>query len=86
MLTDNNARRIKVVEKSKREQDISINNLVNFIDNIDAHEHSAIVKNYIQQKEMLITYNKELKFDITENIVPVRATLLAELLSKYCTR
>jgi hypothetical protein len=78
----NDTLRKKVLNKAKTEQSISINRLINFVENIDRYRYLPVVKDYTKNHKMFIHETKK-KFKIIENVTPVRNEILHELISIY---
>lgn len=82
LTVENDILRKKVMNKAKTEQSISINRLINFVENIDRYLSMSTIKDYSKKNQMFI-YESKKKFRITEKISPVRNEILNELISVY---
>lgn len=78
----NDILRKKVLNKAKTEQSISINRLINFVENIDRYRSMKAVKAYNKKNQMFI-YESKKKVRITEKFAPIRSEILNELISVY---
>lgn len=84
LITQNNDLRAKVLNKARKEQDLSINRLVNLIDNINEYKKLSTIKHYLKEKEIYYTY-KNPSVQITEKYEAVRAEILNKLIDIYST-
>jgi hypothetical protein len=78
LTTENNPIRNKVLEKAKREQNVSITRLINLIDNINNYKDKDSVKKYIANDRIYIYKSK-----LSERYSPVRAQILSKLIKIY---
>ena len=83
LTVENNMLRKKVMNKAKTEQSISINRLINFVENIDRYRDLKVVKAYTKNNHKMFIYETKKKFKIVENVTPIRSAILAELISVY---
>lgn len=81
LTTDNENLRKKVLEKAKKEQNLSINRLVNFIEHIDAHCNTKAVKSYIKNNKFYVY-----KSEIFEEYKPIRGEILKKLIDIYINK
>src|SRR3989338_7263021 len=84
LITQNNDLRTKVLNKAKKEQDLSINRLINLVDNINEYKKLPTIKHYLKEKEVYYTY-KNPSVQIIEKYRAVRAEILNEIISIYST-
>lgn len=79
----NNDMRQKVLGKAKKEQDISIGRLVNFIENLVNYQKNEMVKKYIENNAIYIYFDKKNKIELKEIYKPIRADILKDLIEIY---
>lgn len=80
---NNKSLREKIIDKAKKEQDISINRLINLIENIGKFKKGKLIKNYLLRDELYIYIKDKEEFKILEKFNPVRAEILKELIQIY---
>lgn len=84
LTTSNNKLRQQLLDKAKREQGISLNRLVNLIDNIQDYAKIKSFKDYLKTSKLYIYYHKK---DNTKSIIvdlyDVRKKLLKDLIEIY---
>jgi len=73
----------KVIEKARKEQNLSINRLVNFVDNINNYKDLKIVKDYLKRDKIIITFDKKKSLTIEQSIKPVRSDILNKIIEIY---
>lgn len=83
LAVENQALREKVLGKARKEQNLSINRLVNLVDNIDNYKNFKVVKDYIKKDEIIIMFDKQKKIDIKQEINSVRADILKKIIDIY---
>jgi len=79
----NNDIRQKVLSKAKKEQNISISRLVNFIENLSDHQKNRVVKRYIKHNEIYIYIDKKNKIELKTTYKPIRSDILNDLIEIY---
>ncbi|MFW9824586.1 MAG: hypothetical protein ACFFE4_16710 [Candidatus Thorarchaeota archaeon] len=80
---NNQPLRDKVFDKAKKEQDYSINRLINLIENIDKYKNKKLIKNYLSRNKIYVYKKNKEDFEIAENYNPVRAEILKNLIQIY---
>lgn len=83
LTVNNNSLRENVLIKARSEQDLSINRLINFIDNIKKYKKLKIVKNYLKKDKLVIGFSKDNNFTIEQEINPIRTEVLKKLIDIY---
>lgn len=83
LTVNNKPLREKIMDKAKKEQDISINRLINLIENIEKFKKSKLIKNYLKRNELYIYSKDKEEFKIIEKYKPIRAEILKELIQIY---
>ncbi|MCX6722706.1 MAG: hypothetical protein NT094_01395, partial [Candidatus Staskawiczbacteria bacterium] len=83
LTVDNQSLRQKVLEKARKEQDLSINRLVNLVDNINGYKDLKIVKDYISKNKIIIVFDKEKELLIEQPIDPIRSDILKKIIEIY---
>lgn len=73
----------KVLEKARKEQNLSINRLVNLVDNINNYENMKSVKDYINKNKIVIIFDKEKELIVEQPINPVRSDVLKKIIEIY---
>jgi len=73
----------KVIEKARKEQNLSINRLVNFVDNINNYKDLKVVKDYLKRDKIIITFDKKKSLTIEQSIKPVRSDVLNKIIEIY---
>jgi len=85
LTTSNKSLKEKIINKAKKEQNISISRLINFVENINNFNKSElkVIERYINKNELYILFKKEedLKLKIKYN--PVRAEIIKVLVEIY---
>jgi len=79
----NQSLRQKVIEKSRKEQNLSINRLVNFVDNINNYKDLKIVKDYLKKDKIIIAFDKDKSLTIEQRIQPIRSDILKQIIEIY---
>ncbi len=79
----NNKLRQRVLDKAKKEQNDSINRLVNFIENLSIYQKDKLIKKYIKNDEIYIYFDKKNNLEIKEKYKPVRVDILKDLIEIY---
>ncbi len=74
--------RQNVLDKAKKEQNISINRLINFIEGIDKNKHSNCVINFLKRGKIYY-FKKDREFEIVEDYIPIRGEILKDLIQIY---
>lgn len=83
-LTVNDSKlRNKVLFKSGKEQNYSINRLLNLIENIGKYLLTSKVKNYLKRDEITIFRDDEKEINIKEKFNPIRAEILSHLIKTF---
>ncbi|MBD3359358.1 MAG: hypothetical protein GF365_01455 [Candidatus Buchananbacteria bacterium] len=80
---ENDDLRKKIIKKATNEQNISINRLINFIENMNQYKDYSLVKNYINNNKLYIYYDKYNGLEIVKNYLPIRAEILKKLIDIY---
>lgn len=83
LTTEKHVLRQDVSSKAKKEQDLSIQRLMNFIENIKKYKANKSVKRYLKQNEIYIYFDQESKFEIKEKYTNVRSMILSKLIDIY---
>lgn len=78
---NNQTLRTNILDKAKRELNISLQRAINMIENSKKMQKDKIVKNYINKESFIIYKNK--KFEINEKFDHIRGKLLKEVLEIY---
>lgn len=74
----NDSLRKKVLNMAKSEQSLSMNRLINLVENIDNYKKSRTVKNFLKKEKIYIYKDK-----IVENYSPIRVDILKDLINIY---
>lgn len=83
LTVNNQTLRQKVIEKAKKEQNLSINRLVNFISNINNYKDLEVVKDYLKKDKIIILFDKEKNLKIEQKIKPIRSEVLKKIIEIY---
>jgi len=75
--------RSKVLDKAKKEHDLSINRLMLFVSNIDDYCHVEAVKRYIGKNKKVLCYKPELDLLVEKEFDHVRGRILKKLIDIY---
>ena len=75
--------RQKVIEKAKKEQNLSINRLVDFVENISNYKDLKVVKDYLKKDKITILFDKERNLKIEQQIEPIRLEILKKIIEIY---
>ncbi len=73
----------KVLEKARREQNVSISRLVKFIENIKEYRNCNVVKNYLSRNKCTLIYDNDIDLTVTIDIVPIRSQILKDIINIY---
>lgn len=84
LVTQNNNLRTKVLNKARKEQDLSINRFVNFIDNISEYKKLPTIKFYLKERKVYYNYRNP-SVQIIEKYKSVRSEILNDIISVYST-
>ncbi len=79
--TENQILRNKVLEKAKKEQNLSINRFINFVENINSYKDTQSLRSYIKNNRIYIY-----KSDIFEEYKPIRVEILEKLIEIYSNK
>jgi len=83
LTVNNKTLRQAVIEKARKEQNLSINRLVNFVDNINNYKDSKVVKDYLKKDKIIIIFDKEKNLKIEQQIEPIRLEVLKKIIEIY---
>ena len=74
----------QVLEKAKKEQNFSINRLINFIGNINYYKKSNAVKGYLKESKYIYIHKNNINGEwVKESYNPIRVKILKVLINKY---
>jgi len=62
---------------------ISIQRLVNLVENIDTYKDNPLLKKYLKNDETYIYYNQDEKYEIKEKYSNIRSLILKKLVANY---
>ncbi len=82
LTVQNDDLRKKVLNKAKKEQDNSINRLINFVENAESYKKLSIVKQALQNKKVYYTYGDS-SAKIIETYESIRSQILENVISIY---
>jgi hypothetical protein len=74
----NDSLRKKVLNRAKSEQSLSMNRLINLVENIDNYKNFNTVKIFLKREQLYIYKNK-----IVEDYSPIRVDILKDLINIY---
>lgn len=83
LTVNNQSKRQKILEKARKEQNLSINRLVNFIENISIYKDFKVVKDYIKKNKIVILFDKDMELKIEHNFTSVRSEILKKIIEIY---
>lgn len=83
LTVSNQPLRERILEKARKEQNLSINRLINFVDNIDNYTNSVAVKYYLKRDIIFIIFDKEINLTIKQKIEQVRSNILKKTIEVY---
>lgn len=70
----------RVLEKARKEQNLSINRMVNFVDNINKYKDLKPVRDFILKNKVSIIFDKKRDLKIERQINPVRSDVLKKII------
>lgn len=83
LTVNNQSLRQKILEKSRKEQNLSINRLVNFVDNINNYKDFKIVEAYLKKDKKNIVLDKKINLIIEQEVEPIRSIILKNIIEIY---